>query len=143
MNALEALGVLIVTALPKATVVGDTEGVVALGIVVPLKVPLKLAEPNGVDDDIEAATEREREPSELCVWVNEPLAIVLLLPAATPLTSHESPVYLLFPPIVTVTVDVPLLYDGEATSILIFNDHEIFPELVVADVPDSVTVNTS
>ena len=65
MNALDALGVLIVTALPSATVLGDTDGVVARGIVVPVKVPLRLADPNCVEDEIAAATASESEPSAL------------------------------------------------------------------------------
>lgn len=134
---------LIVTLLPSVTVDGDTDGVVARGIVVPVKVPLRLADPNCVDDEIAAATASDNEPSALWVAVNDPLAIVLLLPAATPRTSQESPVYRLTPPIVTVTVEVPLLHDGLAIFIFIASVHEILPVFVALDVPDSLTVSTN
>ena len=134
---------LIVTAFPKAAVLGDTEGVVALGIVVPVNVPLTLALPSCTPELNDAEHERESEPFALCVCVNEPEAIVFELPLLTPLTSNDVPEYLFVPPMVTLILAPPLLHEGDATSIFTFSDHEIFPAFVAADVPDSLTSRTS
>ena len=81
-----------VTLLPTATVEGDTDGVVARGMVVPVNVSLMLALPRATLEAKLAATARDRVPSALWEAVKLPEAMVLLLPLARPRISNVSPV---------------------------------------------------
>ena len=132
-----------VTLLPTATVEGDTDGVVARGMVVPVNVSLMLALPRATLEAKLAATARDRVPSALWEAVKLPEAMVLLLPLASPRISNVSPVYLRVPPMVTVIDAPPVFQDAPVARALTFKLHDILPLFVAADVPDSETVSTS
>ena len=89
----------IVTALPRATELAESVGVVALGIVTPVNVPDRLAFPRPTPEVNPAATARDSVPVLLCVALKLPLAIFLVLPTPRERLSKLLPVYLLVPPI--------------------------------------------
>ena len=80
VKLLAALGVFIVTELPKSIDDDDNVGCVARGIVTPINVPLMLALPIPSDVVNAAATGIDMLPSDACVFVKLPLAIVVIAP---------------------------------------------------------------
>ena len=116
---LDALDMVIVTALPRATELADSVGVVALGMVTPVKVPDRLALPRPTPEVNPAATARDSVPVLLCVALKLPLAIFLVLPTPRDRISKLLPVYLRVPPMFKY-IDAPsLLYELHDLSFLI------------------------
>ena len=80
VKLLAALGVFIVTELPKSIDDDDNVGCVARGIVTPVNVPLMLALPIPSDVVNAAATAIDMLPSDAWLFVKLPLAIVVIAP---------------------------------------------------------------